>query len=157
MRECGFTLIEAMIAMAMIGVVIVVIFISYIVSSRIFSEEMEAGGTLLEATKSLDTITSELRQSREILSAQEQNITFWWKDINSNSSREANETITYSWSGREGDPTLRIIGSDVRALANDVKNFSLTYDNPANPKTITIKIEIGNLYTLEGSVSPRNL
>jgi len=158
----GFTLLELIIAMGALTFALALIFYAFTASMRIFTAELYEGDTAFEIQRSLDRMTKELRNSLEIVSANGTSITFWSEDLNSNGTREANETVTYSWTGTSEGYLKRIVQTASIEVASGVKSFSLTYNNPApsNIRLINIYMTVqkgSNLSTLESSVKSRNL
>jgi len=158
----GFTLLELMIAMGVLTFAMALIIYAFTQSMRIFTAELYEGDTAVEIHRSLDRMTKELRSSLEIVSADGISITFWSEDLNNNGTREANETVTYSWTGTSEGYLKRIVQTASIEVASGVKSFSLTYNNPtpSNIRLINIYITVqkgSNLSTLESSVKSRNL
>jgi prepilin-type N-terminal cleavage/methylation domain-containing protein len=158
----GFTLIELIIAMGVLTFAMALIIYAFTQSMRIFTAELYEGDTAVEIQRSIDRMTKELRNSLEIVSADGSSITFWSEDLNSNGTREANETVTYSWTGTSEGYLKRIVQTASIEVASGVKSFSLTYNNPApsNIRLINIYMTVqkgSNLSTLESSVKSRNL
>ena len=156
----GFTLLEATLAMVMITIIMAVIFMALILSSQIFSGELLKSEVQHETSRGMERMAKELRGALEIVSSSSQDITVWWKDLNESSTRESEETLTFSWSGVEGDPLMRTISAETIILANYVTNFELTYDDPDDIKfaTITLTSSKNNFTsTLESSIKFRNL
>jgi len=159
-KQKGFTLIEAIISMAMIAIVLIIIFIAFTIGLRTFVIEQSQSDVTFEINQGISFLKRDLRGALEIVSAEPASITFWYKDLNGNSIREANETLNYSWSGTPGDSLIRSIGSDGRPVANYVYNFELSYDTPGDIKIVNVKLVIQKesiINTAESSVSLRNL
>jgi prepilin-type N-terminal cleavage/methylation domain-containing protein len=158
----GFTLLELIIAMGVLTFAMALIIYAFTQSMRIFTAELYEGDTAAEIQRSLDRMTKELRNALEIVSTSETSVTFWYQDLNNNGTREANETVTYSWTGTSEGYLKRIVQTASIEVATGVKSFSLTYNNPtpANIRLINIYITVqkgSNLSTLESSVKSRNL
>ena len=158
----GFTLLELIIAMGVLTFALALIIYAFTASMHIFTAELYEGDTAIEIQRSIDRMTKELRNSLEIVSANGISITFWSEDLNSNGTREANETVTYSWTGTSEGYLKRIVQTASIEVASGVKSFSLTYNNPApsNIRLINIYMTVqkgSNLSTLESSVKSRNL
>ena len=156
----GHTVLELIIASALIAIVVAVIYLTYNVGIKIFSSEVLRSDILGEGTRALERMGNELRGALKINSAGSQNLTFWYKDLNSNGSQEASETITYSWSGTPQDSLLRTVVSQSETLSNNIQSFSFTYDNPSdiNLVTITLTVKKGEEEKmLKSSIKLRNL
>lgn len=159
-KQKGFTLIEAMIAMAMLTIVLIIIFIAFTIGLRTFVSEKSQSDVTFEINRGISSLKRDLRGILEIVSAESTSITFWYKDLNGNSTREANETMIYFWSGTPGDSLIRALGSDSRPVANYVHSFELSYDIPGDIKVVNVKLVIRKesiINTAESSVSLRNL
>ena len=161
MRENkGFTLLELMIAMAIMSMVMAAVFSAFSIFFRIFFDETQRTDIYIEADRGMNRIVSELRETKEIVSASSREVTFWLDDLNGNGTREANETVTYRWSGSIEAALNRIISNETFPVAYGVYNFTLSYDDPNDVKFIDVKLTTGkqlNRATLESSVRPRNL
>ncbi len=158
----GFTLIELIIAMGVLTFAMALIIYAFTQSMHIFTAELYEGDTAVEIQRSIDRMTSELRNSREIVSTSESSVTFWYVDLNGNSTRDANETVRYSWTGTTEGLLNRTVQTSTLEVASGVKYFHLIFDNPAPANINLIKIQItvlkgSNLSTLESSVKSRNL
>ena len=151
----GLTLIELVLAMAISFVILYVVVVAYLASIRTFTQEISRSDIFWDGYRGLGTITEELRDSLEITTSEAESISFWWKDLNTNGSMEANEVVSYALSGQN---LTRSIGSDSQPLVKNVSGFSLAYDNPAAPGLIIITLTMqkkGQMTTLESKVSPR--
>ena len=160
MRNKGITLIEALIAMAVLAIAMAAVFYGYIVVANIFTEEMSESDILTEINKPLEQMTSEIRNTLQIVVPASHDITFWYKDLNNNSLRDADETISYSWDETAGGDIIKTEGSSSYIVASGVHDFTLTYNSTADATFVTISITIGKgnkVGTLESSVQCRNL
>jgi len=156
----GFTLLEALIAISVITFVIVIITISFLLSMRIFSEELSSSGIQYEAKKAMERMTQELRGALEIVSAESSSVTFWWKDLNGNTTREVEETVSFYWDGSPGSTLKRTEGTDTINIIYNVNNLLFTYQDSNNIKLITINLTAAKentISTLESSIKLRNL
>ena len=158
----GFTLLELMIAMGVLTFAMALIIYAFTQSMRIFTAELYEGDSAVEIQRSIDRMTTELRNALQIVSTSESSVTFWYQDLNGNSTRDANETVRYSWTGTTEGLLNRTVQTSTLEVASGVKSFSLTFDNPnpANINLINIRITVqkgSNLSTLESSVKSRNL
>jgi prepilin-type N-terminal cleavage/methylation domain-containing protein len=160
MRKKGFTIIELLISMAMLLTLLMVIFMVYNVGNKMMISENSRTDLMIEGSRAVDSLTKELREARTITTSEARSITFW-RDLNGNSTMEANEIIKFSWSGTSGDRLKRtVLSTQESTLSNYVQNFQLTYDNPSNIKLITMTLRVGQgteTMSFEASVRPRNL
>jgi len=142
------------------GIAIAVIFYAYIASTRLLTIEYSEADASFSAHKVMEYMIGDLRKSPQVITANPQNITFWYQDLNNNGTVESNETITYSWTGGTIDAVTKTIGGSSVILANDILSFSLTYETPSAVKLVKIVITAGKnniLSTLESSVYLRNM
>lgn len=158
----GFTLVEIMLSLVVIGFLLIVIFQTFFVGFNIFFGETARTDNLAEANRAMERMAQELRAAREIQIADPANITFWWRDEIENGTSEASELISYSWAGVTGGDLLRTKSPDTSILAKNVNNFALTYDSTTKASirliTITLQIKSGDETTNSCStIRPRNL
>lgn len=156
----GVTLLELVIAMSVLSIAMVVLFYAFTVSMNIFSSELSEADSSMSINTSLERMTKELRGALEIVSPGSTSISFWYKDLNGNGTREANETLVYSWTAGTQETLYRTTSAGSYILAYNVKSLQFTYDNPSAPKVVNIRITVkkgGNISTLESSVKSRNL
>jgi len=151
-----------MIVMAVLSIAIAVIFYAFTASMRIFTDEMSESGSSIEMHRAMERMTRELRESRQITSANSTSITFWYQDLNGNGTRDANETVKYTWTGTTEGYVNRTVQSSTLEVASGIRGFTLTYNDPAPANIKLIKIFITALNgksvsTLESSVKSRNL
>jgi len=154
--------LELIIAMGVLTFAMALIIYAFTQSMRIFTAELYEGDTAIEIQRSIDRMTNELRNALEIVSTGETSVTFWYQDLNGNATRDANETVRYSWTGTTEGLLNRTVQTATLEVASGIKSFSLTYNNPApsNIRLINIYMTVkkgSNLSTLESSVKSRNL
>jgi prepilin-type N-terminal cleavage/methylation domain-containing protein len=158
----GFTLIESIMVMAMLSIMMVVIFYAFSASMSIFSGEISEADASLEAHRAMERMTKDLRGSLQIVAANSTSITFWNSDINGDGTMEANELVTYSWTGTSEGYINRTIQTSTREISTGIMRFALTYNDPSLEaiRVITILMTAkkgSNVCTLESSVDGRNL
>jgi prepilin-type N-terminal cleavage/methylation domain-containing protein len=159
-KKKGFTLLELMIAMALISMVLAAVFMAFSMALRIFVDESNRSDIYLEADRGMSRMVYELREAKQVITASSREVMFWAADLNNNGTREANETVTYSWSGSPESRLNRITSGETYPLSYGVYSFYLSYDNPSDIKLINMKLVTGREYnraTVESSVRPRNL
>jgi len=119
----GYSLIELILTIGLLTILLGVVTFTFVIGLRVADVGMSAGGARRETSNSLRTISEELRQATAITSADQHSLTF-----QSDSDRNgAIETITYLWSGTEGDSLIRIQGTDTKILAGGVSNALFQY------------------------------
>ena len=158
----GFTLLESLMAMAVLSIAIVVIFYAFTASMRVFTSELSDADASMEIHRAIERMTKELRGSLEIISADGTSITFWNEDLNNNGTREADETVQYSWTGTSEGYINRTVQTSTQEIATGIKSFSLTYNDPtpSNIRVVNIYITAqkgSTVSTLESGVKLRNL
>jgi prepilin-type N-terminal cleavage/methylation domain-containing protein len=161
-RSKGFTLVESILVLAMLSIVMVIIFYAFSASMSIFSGEISEADASLEAHRAMERMTKDLRGALQIIDANDTSITFWNSDLNGDGTVEANELVTYSWTGTSEGFINRTVQTSTREISTGIKSFSLTYNDASVEaiRVVTIKMtaKIGtNISTLESSVNGRNL
>lgn len=152
----GVTLIELILAMTITMVAFLVVVLGYNVGVKTFSQETSRSDLFWEGSQGIETVTSELRDSVELISAGTDSISFWWKDLNDNQTREADEVVTYAVSNQI---LVRTQGTVTKPMAHNVVGFDLSYDNPADPELITVALTMrkaDNVVTMESKAALRN-
>jgi hypothetical protein len=97
-----------------------------------------------------------LRESLGVTVADSDNITFWWQDLDNDTTMEAEEVISYALSGQT---LIRTLGGTPEPAARSVAAFNLTYDVPADPNLVTVILTMQNaqgMITLEAKAGLRN-
>jgi type II secretory pathway pseudopilin PulG len=158
----GFTLLEAMMAMAVLIIAMAVIFYAFTASMRIFTSELSETDASFEAHRAMERMTKELKGALEIVTATGTSVAFWYSDANGNGTREAGETVKYTWTGTTDGLINRTVQTSTLEIATGVKRINITYNDPSplNIRIINILITVkkdSTLSTLESSVDIRNL
>jgi prepilin-type N-terminal cleavage/methylation domain-containing protein len=159
-KQKGFTLLEMIISMAIITIAMGAIFMAFSMALRLFVEESMRTDSHIEADRSMSRMIKELRGSKQIISTATREVTFWLSDENENDIREADETVTFTWTGSPEYTLNRTSSNETLHLAYDVYDFTLTYDDPFDIGLIDISITIGEgptHVTLESSAKLRNI
>lgn len=145
--------------MAVMVIAIGVVVFAYITVMQIFTSEMSESDVSYQAHKAVERMTSDLVGNLEVVSATSSSIIFWYNDLNQNGTMDANETVSYSLNSTQ-EVLYRTQGNTSEAVAKYVLGFSLSYDDPMNPKIADITVTTGQnttLSTVESSVKFRNL
>ena len=151
----GLTLLELVLALATSTVILGLLMVAYFAGIRAFTQEIDQFDMFWEGEQAVDRLVSEVRESLDITSLENTVISFWWRDINGNTSMEADEIVTYS---RSGDYLVRSNGGSSQPLARNVALFNLDFDDPIDPSLIRIKLVLaknGSITTIESKVAPR--
>ncbi|MFH1347990.1 MAG: prepilin-type N-terminal cleavage/methylation domain-containing protein [Candidatus Margulisiibacteriota bacterium] len=152
----GVTLIELVLAMAISLVALLIVVLGYNIGTKTFTQETSRSDFFWEGSRGVQTVTEELRGCLELTSADSDSISFWWEDLNDNSTMEANEVVDYSVSNQI---LVRTQGTETKPLVHNVISFDLTYDDLADPELITVTLTMlkeGNMVTLESKANLRN-
>ncbi|MEA3347344.1 MAG: prepilin-type N-terminal cleavage/methylation domain-containing protein [Candidatus Auribacterota bacterium] len=166
----GLTLVELLMVVALMSVLVVVTSFVFVAVFKSWGFEIAKAQVKQEAGWGIEKMDRELKELLLITAAEQYSIVFW-SDVNENGVQDANESITYSWSGTPGDNLTRNDGSVTSALSNDVQSFQLSYYNgsgnplvfpvtPANIRLITINLATkkeDETITIRSNVRPRNL
>ncbi|MEE8638508.1 MAG: hypothetical protein V3T21_05645 [Candidatus Margulisiibacteriota bacterium] len=151
----GITLIELVFSMALSLVILLVVVLAYLVGIRSFTQEMSRFDIFWDAHQGLGTITGDIRECDDVISAQAGSIEIWL-DLNGDTTMEANEVVGYALSGQN---LIRTIGSESKPVVHNIVGFDLEYDNPAYPTLVTVTLTMlkeGNLATLESKADIRS-
>jgi hypothetical protein len=151
-----------MMVLAVLSIAMGVVFYAFTASMRIFTSEISEADASLQAHKAIERMSSELQGALQIVSASATSITFWYSDTNGDGTREANETVTYTWTGTAEGYINRTVQASTLEIATGVKRLNLTYNDPSPPNIniidILITVQKGTvLSTLESGVDIRNL
>lgn len=149
-----------MISMAIILMAMGAIFMAFSVALRLFVDESTRTDVFIEADRGMSEMAKELMGAKQVLVSTSREVSFWLADLNDNGTREAEETVTYAWSGSPESNLNRESAGTARAVAYGVYGFDLTYDDPADPTLISITLNVGQRgiqTTLESSVKLRNV
>jgi type II secretory pathway pseudopilin PulG len=158
-KSSGFSIIELVFSMAVLVFVFAAMSYAYIAISRELAEEMSQNDNSMNAYKALERMTNELRTARQIFTHTSSSITFWLEDTDGDSTSEAAENVTYTFSSSQ-DTITRTLNTTSVKIAQYIDTMTLTYDAPAAPRRVTIKITAlkdGLWTTAESSVNCRNL
>lgn len=150
------TLIELAISLTVMLMLISLVISVFISSTRVYNLQLGGADVTWEGQNAIETMVKEIRECYEVTSAETNAITFWWKDLNDNSTREANETVSFS---QAGSSLIRTIGSSSGNLSTNVASLNFAYDTSVDPKFVTITLTLaskGESATFESSARLRN-
>ncbi|UCD54785.1 MAG: prepilin-type N-terminal cleavage/methylation domain-containing protein [Candidatus Omnitrophota bacterium] len=172
MNKNGFTLIELIIGIVLYSIIIGVAGLVFIVVLREWSSTQIRSNLRQDAVIAVERLTRELNEAREITSALDNSILFWWQDTDADEVRDSSEVVTFSWDGTAGTPLKR----DDVTLAFDVENFQINYrdlnNSPLSPapdlsledrdsiRRLDVQLKLSREdeeFTLLTSIIPRNL
>ncbi|MBU0672466.1 MAG: hypothetical protein KJ732_05515 [Candidatus Margulisbacteria bacterium] len=152
----GFTILEFVLATSLSLMVIGVVVSAYIVSMRVFNQQISQSDIFWDGHRAVETMTKEIRECLEVTSAEASTITFWWKDLDGSTTRDANETVSYALANQN---LRRTIGSTSRGIANNVTSLSFAYNTNPNPSLVTVTVTLsrqGETTTVESKARIRN-
>lgn len=124
----GFTLLELFLVMGLLTVLLGAITYTFLIGLRISDVGILSGGVRKEISYSLRIASEELRQATVVTAADLRSLTF---KADPDGDGIVN-TITYSWSGTEGDDLVRTEGTSATILAHGVREMSFRYYDAAN-------------------------
>ena len=169
--ERGFTFLEALLAIAILGFMIQVVYTIYEANFRVWLAADARAEVRENTSRGIERMTRDLREALRITVGAANRITFWGKDSDEDGNCDAGEMVSYSWSGVPGEDLYRTAGSKFK-LADNVENFQLEYRDgnsnllPSPVKkasdirhisiTLTIEEKKENM-VLRSSIRPRNL
>ena len=119
----GVGLIELIMTLVAISLIISVPAMLFITGLKIFTSGLDRAGIRQETAIGMELLSRELNEARELTDTQVDSISFWWQDTDGDDLRDADETVTFSWSGTPGDSFMR--GSV--ELTRDVQDLEFTY------------------------------
>lgn len=124
----GFTLIEAILVIALLSLLLTAITSVFVVGFKVWDSQSLSAGAKKDAAYSLRVISEELRQASSIVAATQNSLTFT-ADLDGNG---ADETIVYCWSGTAGDDLNRTEAAITKILARDAENAQFIYYDASN-------------------------
>ncbi len=162
----GLTLLEMMMALALVSSLLVGMWVVFQAGYGIFHDQLSRTGIKGEAARAFHHLAAELRQATSLTSAAQTNLTLTL-DTDGNG---ADESIQYTWSGTSGAAFNRT--ADVTtALVKTVNSLSFSYYDSSNsllafPVTVsqvkTVAIDLtaaqgDETFELRSQVKLRNL
>ncbi|HBE68456.1 MAG TPA: hypothetical protein DDW52_09950 [Planctomycetaceae bacterium] len=127
----GYTLIEMLVASASATVLIAGLGSSVYIVSRAFDD---ADGTVVQELDSslvLEDMLADIQLAERFTVRSSNQVEFTVPDRDGDG---ADETISYTWSGTEGDPLLRVVnGSSPEAVVASVANLSFDFETRVTP------------------------
>jgi prepilin-type N-terminal cleavage/methylation domain-containing protein len=141
----GFTLIEVVVSLAILGVIATAISSVIVLASRALPSARGAGESTVAATTALDQLGAELRTATTVTETTATSITFTVPDRTGDTIAE---TIRYSWAGA-GSPLIRVYNGDSgAALIESVNSLAFAYAKrkvTTTGGTITTTIDSGEV------------
>lgn len=123
----GFTLVELLVAAAIIGIILLATQSAILLAGRAIPDGKSRNSAQITAARGIDALAADLLYATAILKMTATEVQFTVPDRDGDGSAE---TIDYAWSGQAGAPLLRQINKTAAtAMVNNVQEFSLVYDN----------------------------
>ncbi|MBU2063967.1 MAG: prepilin-type N-terminal cleavage/methylation domain-containing protein [Candidatus Omnitrophica bacterium] len=139
-KESGLSLVEVLITIAILAVVLFPIY-EFLRQGAL---SWQIGENKTEVTQNarigLDKMCNEIKHARAFYMLGSSQVRFWWKDLNDDELADANEIITYNWSGASGDDLTRKFDVEAEAtpLANYVDSFEFKYYDILSAETAAL-------------------
>jgi len=129
-RRRGFTLIEVMMSMAIMGIIMLACSSVMVLCARAIGSGTIATDVSLQAgaaRKAVDQVVEDLKMAKSITEQSSTAVTFVVPDRNGDG---VDETIRYSWSGTAGGPLVREVNGEPAGgavIADHVQSLNLDY------------------------------
>jgi len=122
----GFTLIEAVISLAILSIIVVALGSAMLIASRAVPDADSPTQRILDAGQALECVASELCYALSVAQPTENSLEFTVPDRTGDG---APETVRYAWSGAAGDPITRTYnGGDPVAFLDNVHWSDIALD-----------------------------
>jgi prepilin-type N-terminal cleavage/methylation domain-containing protein len=136
-KSRGFTLVELVISLGISALLVAGLGGVILLSVKAIPNSGSAASRVGTSSRGADLLTTELYYAQSFSNLGANSVTFTVAPRGSDSSPE---TITYSWSGVQGDPLLRQYNSNPPApVVFNVAGFSLTYNKAQRQNVKTVK------------------
>ena len=157
----GFSLIEMYMTIVILALVMGVLVYGYLAGQTVFNGEKNISDAFIESTRTVESMSNEIKGGLRALTAQTTLFSFWRGDLNGNGSSEADEITTYSWDGTSGGNLLRTVSGVSTIVSRNVANLNFSYDSGtvSDIKAVTIALTSslgGRAVTIESSAGMRN-
>jgi hypothetical protein len=162
MKKGGFSLIELVTVIAVLALITGVLIAMFLAGSDMFSSEKDILYVTLDGTKAMETMTSEIRNSRQVIAANPFVFTFWKQDSDSDGTRDEAETVSYLWDGDIPGKLYRECLGAGQVIINNVNSLYFTYDSGTLSQITKVDIRLSvssgtQIQTFESSVRMRNI
>ncbi len=151
-RRHGFTLIELVLSLGVLGVLIVSMTSLMVLTSRAIPTSKDRDQQAVQVRDRLDSMDSDLSVATELSDVSATSITIKVPDRTGDTT---SETITYAWSGTNGDPvTMSINAATPKAVLNSVASFTLELSTDIRDVSIVSGIEESSEQLLDSYAGP---
>ncbi len=125
-RRSAYTLIELVLALATSTVILGAMTSAMILATKAVPDAKSSLTAAVDGAFTLDQMTTDLYTANTLITHTAQSVEFQVADRNNDGCPE---TISYTWSGKEGDPLRRKYNDALPQVAlADVREFDITYD-----------------------------
>ncbi|MBU4478805.1 MAG: prepilin-type N-terminal cleavage/methylation domain-containing protein [Candidatus Omnitrophica bacterium] len=146
----GFTILEMLITLAILAMVLFPIY-EFMRQGALAWEVGENKTEVVQNARiGLDKMCDELKHAQEFYTITANQVRFWWRDINDDEIADANEILTYSWSGISGESLTRKFDNEPAAtpLADYVDSLEYRYFDETKAQTAVA----GNVFFLTATL-----
>jgi len=127
-RRRGFSLVELVVALAMISIVMLATQSAIILAAKAIPDGRSSASNLLTSARAIERLTADLNYATSFLVTSSTQVKFMVPDRNGDG---AADTIDYTWAGT-GNALMRSYNSAAAvAVSGSLKEFSLVYDKKA--------------------------
>jgi hypothetical protein len=150
------TLVELVLALSLSFSIITLVVTAYLVGLRVFQEKVANLETFQEGSRGMEWFIRDIRQSRQVISAEAQSVSLWLMDADSDQIMDPDELVTY---GRQGDKLMRSTLADSQLIAAQITSLAFSYSPLVNPTLVSLNLQITTDYgvnTWEAQARLRN-
>jgi len=124
-RHSGYTLIEMVLALAIMSTLLLGMSASIVIASRTVSDGLDVVGLALQTSDVLGEVNSDLSMAEAFVDRSDSSVTFCVPDRDGDGQ---SDVVRYWWTGADDKRLMKQIndGPEI-ALAEDVRQFGLTY------------------------------
>lgn len=155
----GFTLNEMVITLPLMAMLMLGLGSAIKLASSSVPNGTSVSDTTLTGAKALDLFSADLAFATSITSnvtgsSAGRQVTFVIPDRDG--LAPTTETVTYSWSGINGDPLLRTFNGSVQTVATNIQEFALAYDKRVKQVDTTSSVTSSEqlLINADGTTTP---
>lgn len=121
----GFTLLEMIVSSMLLSIVVSAATALMFVAARAVPAGEDQGIAAAETLRAFDMLTAELAFAIQVTAAEAHRVEFTIRDRDADA---ADDTISYQWSGIQGEPLTRTVGNRApEPVIGDVASLELTY------------------------------
>jgi|GEM_PF-1743578 len=160
-RPAGVTLIELIIAMAVIANLFYIVFLVYDVGFTLFQTGERRSELRADMGRAVYQLAKDVKLASGFTLANQNTVSFWI-DYDGDGEESLAENITYSFSGVTGEALIKSDVSGDKRLLNNVVEFNLSYDSMLADSVhlVNFSLESANNFEtlkIESSARARNI